>query len=721
MERAVAEVALPVNVDRTFDYAVLPLFLREAEVGRRVRVTFRGQAVEGFLIGLKEQSEYAGELQPILEILDPEPVLDAQRLELARWLSEYYLTPLGLVLRGLIPKRVRAAAGPRRAMRYVTLGVSLGQALEQLENLKGPQQRALLEALLAQTAPSQEGELLRTVGCTRAVLKALEEKGLIAREPSLGPPAPDFHEPALQVELTAEQQAALARIVVALEARKAKPFLLHGVNGSGKTEVYLRAAERALELGREVIIVVPEISLTPQVVARFRHRFGEQIAVYHSGLTPGELARQWARMASGEAKLVIGVRAAIFAPFRDLGLIVVDEEHEPTYKQEEPAPRYHLREVASKRAELNGAVVILGSATPTLESYYRAQQGELELLELRERVVGPGGPEVEVIDMHSERPGTVLSKRLQEALAARLKQDEQAILLLNRRGFSTAICKRCGTVLRCPRCQIPLIYHLHGQELLCHYCGYALRHPRCRDCGSAEPLFFGLGTEQVEFELGQLFPEARVRRMDSDAVRRGEHGPILEAFRQGRIDILFGTQMIGVGLDFPNVTLVGIVSADTTLDLPDFRAGERAFQLISQASGRAGRGPKGGEVLIQTYHPEHYAIQAAAEQNYLKFYRQELQFRAELGYPPFAQLIQLTVEAHSRARAEEQVEGLKALLTDGFEALGPVSGLRARVRGWYQQQLLLKGKDQAALRRAVKEALAGLGREGLKIDVDPAL
>lgn len=721
MERAVAEVALPVNVDRTFDYAVLPLFRREAELGKRVRVSFRGKAVDGFLIGVKEQSEYEGELQPILEILDHEPVLDAQRLELARWLSRYYLTPLGLVLKSLIPKRVRATAGPRRATRYVELRVSLGQALEQLESLRGVQQRALLEALLAQTAPALEDELLRTVGCKRAALKALEAKGLIAREPLLGPPVPDFHEPASQVELTGEQRAALARIVAALEARRAKPFLLHGINGSGKTEVYLRAAARALELRREAIIVVPEISLTPQLIARFRHRFGEQIAVYHSGLAGSELARQWARMASGEARLVIGVRAAIFAPFRDLGLIVVDEEHEPTYKQEEPMPRYHLREVASKRAELSGAALILGSATPTLESYYRAEQGELELLELRERVVGLGWPEVEIIDMRGERPATVLSERLREAIAARLARGEQAILLLNRRGFSTAICKRCGTVLRCPRCQIPLVYHLHGQELLCHYCGYALRHPRCRACGSAELLFFGLGTEQVELELERLFPGARVRRMDSDAVRRGEHGPILEAFRRGRIDILFGTQMIGVGLDFPNVTLVGIVSADTTLDLPDFRAGERAFQLLSQAAGRAGRGPKGGEVLIQTCHPEHYAIRAAAEQDYHKFYRQELQFREELGYPPFAQLIQLTVEEAGRAPAQEQAEGLRARLTDGFEVLGPVPGLRARVRGQYQWQLLLKGKDGAALRLAVNEALQALGRERLKVDVDPTL
>ncbi|MFQ6091046.1 MAG: primosomal protein N', partial [Candidatus Bipolaricaulia bacterium] len=494
------------------------------------------------------------------------------------------------------------------------------------------------------------------VGATAAPLVALERKGLIAieRRTLSGPPPPNFHESASRVELTGEQEEALAKICAALETESAKPFLLHGVNGSGKTEIYLRAAAQALELGREAIVVVPEISLTPQLVARFRARFGERIAVYHSGLTAGELARQWARMSSGEAQLVIGVRAAIFAPFKKLGLIVVDEEHEPTYKQEEPAPRYHLREVALKRAEGSGATVVLGSATPTLESYYRARRGELELLELKERVVGRGEPEVAVVDMNRERPGAVFSRRLREAIAARLERGEQVILLLNRRGFASAICRRCGKVLRCPRCRVPLVYHLRPQELRCHYCGYALRHPRCRECGSTELLFFGLGTEQVELELRKLFPNARARRMDSDAVRRGEHGPLLEAFRQGKIDILFGTQMIGVGLDFPNVTLVGIVSADTTLDLPDFRAGERTFQLISQAAGRAGRGPKGGGVIIQTYHPEHYAVQAAAELDYRKFYRQELQFRKELGYPPFSKVIQVVVEDLSAARAEER-------------------------------------------------------------------
>ena len=728
--RAVAEVALPVNVDRTFDYAVLPLFLKEVGVGKRVRVPFRGEAVEGFLIGLKERSEYEGELYPILEVLDREPVLDEDRLELARWLSEYYLTPLGMVLKGLIPKRVqpdRQGRTTRSRSRYVRLRVGLEEALALLETLKGAQQRALLRALLALAAPPDEGELLRMVGCSRKPLITLEAKGLIEIEPASGPPPPGFHEPEpeARIELTEEQRVVLTRIVMALEVRKMKPFLLHGVNGSGKTEIYLRAAARALDSGREVIVVVPEISLTPQLVARFRRRFGDQIALYHSGLTPAEAARQWARMQSGEARLVIGVRAAIFAPFRDLGLIVVDEEHEPTYKQDEPAPHYHLREVALKRAELSGATVVLGSATPMVESYFRAQQGELELLELRERVVGPGRPEVETIDMRGERPGRVFSRRLQEAIKARLAAGEQVILLLNRRGFASAICRRCGKVLRCPSCQIPLVYHLRGQELLCHYCGYTLKHPRCRSrgCGSRsqELLFFGLGTEQVEVELARLFPKARVRRMDSEAVRRGEHDRILEAFRQGKIDILFGTQMIGVGLDFPNVTLVGIVSADTILDLPDFRAGERTFQLVSQAAGRAGRGPKGGEVLIQTYHPEHYAVRAAAEQDYLRFYRQELRFREELGYPPFSQLIQVTVEGATAGRTEERARRFRSLLSDGFgfEVLGPARG--PRVRGHYRWGLLLRGKDGEEMRRAMKEALAEFGREGIRVDVDPLL
>ena len=720
MEPKIAEVAVPVNVDRTFDYHVLPLQRSQIAVGKRVRVRFSGKPLVGFVVGLKGKSSYRGRLNQVLEVLDEEPVIDGRGLELAHWLAGYYLTPLGLVLQGMVPAR-SLTPPPPRGPRYVRLGLPLPQALQEIEELasRAPKQAALLKALLTFPSPPTAAELLRMVGATSAPLLALEKKRLVGieRQARSGPPPPDFHESPSQVELTGEQEAALAGVRAALDEGRARSFLLHGVNGSGKTEVYLRAAARALELGREAIVVVPEISLTPQLVARFRARFGERIAVYHSGLSAGELARQWARMASGEAQLVIGVRAAIFVPFRNLGLIVIDEEHEPTYKQEEPAPRYHLREVALKRAELSGATVVLGSATPTVESYHRAERGELKLLELRERVVGPGRPEVTVVDMSLERPGTVFSRRLREALTARLRRGEQAILLLNRRGFASAICRRCGKVLRCPRCQVPLVYHFQGQELRCHYCGYTLKHPRCRDHGSAELLFFGLGTEQVELELKKLFPNARVRRMDSDAVRRGEHGLILESFRQGKIDILFGTQMIGVGLDFPNVTLVGIVSADTTLDLPDFRAGERAFQLIFQAAGRAGRGPKGGEVLIQTYHPEHYAVRAAAELDYPGFYRQELQFREELGYPPFSKLIQLVVEERSAARAEERAAKLAALLSDGFELLGPARGMRHR--GRYRWQLLLKGEDEEAMRVAIKRALEVLGREGIRIDVDP--
>jgi len=720
MEPRVAEVVVPVNVDQTFDYLVLPLQQGSIAVGKRVRVRFAGKPMIGFVVGLKGESTYRGKLNQVLEVLDPEPVIDADGLRLARWLSEYYLTPLGVVLQGIVPSRALKLS-PHRGMRYVELETELPQALEEVELLarRAPKQAALLKALLTLSSPPTAAELLRMVGATPAPLQALEKKKLIKieRRARFGPPTPNFHEPPSRVELTGEQEAALARICAALETESARPFLLHGINGSGKTEIYLRAAARALELGREAIVVVPEISLTPQLVARFRARFGERIAVYHSGLPASELARQWARMASGEAELVIGVRAAIFAPFKRLGLIVVDEEHEPTYKQEEPAPRYHLREVAVQRAEISGATVVLGSATPTLESYYHARQGELELLELKERVVGQGGPEVEIVAMDGEPPSTIFSQRLKEAIAARLRRGEQAILLLNRRGFASAICKRCGKVLRCPRCRVPLVYHLQSHELRCHYCSYRLRHPRCPECGLTELLFFGLGTEQVELELKKNFPSARVRRMDSDAVRRGEHGPILEAFRQGRIDILFGTQMIGVGLDFPNVTLVGIVSADTTLDLPDFRAGERTFQLISQAAGRAGRGPKGGEVIIQTRHPEHYAIQAAAELNYLKFYREELQFREELGYPPFSQLIQLAVEDYSAARAEERAGRLRDVLSDGFEVLGPARGMRHR--GRHRWQLLLKGKDGERMRAAVKEALKEIGREGIRVDVDP--
>ncbi|MCI2429221.1 primosomal protein N', partial [Candidatus Acetothermia bacterium] len=495
-----------------------------------------------------------------------------------------------------------------------------------------------------------------------------------------------------------------------------------GVNGSGKTEVYLRACRHCVQTGSQAIVLVPEISLTPQVIARFRNYFGDEIAVYHSGLTDSERARQWRRIASGEAKIAIGVRAAIFAPCDRLRLIIIDEEHESTYKQDDPSPRYHLRDVALQRAKLSNAVTVLGSATPSIESYFRAQEGDYRYLELPERVVPSAPPTIKILDLGRQK--NLLSPLLREKIAARLEAEEQVILLLNRLGYASAVCGACRETLRCPQCRIALTFSFRDQILCCRYCGYTQRHLRCLRCRSRELIYIGGGTERLELELRRAFPQTVLRRMDSESVRQGEHGAILELFRQGEIQILLGTQMIGLGLDFQDVTLVGIVNADTLLDFPDFRAGERTFQLISQAAGRAGRGQRSGEVLIQTRHPEHPAIQLAARQDYRAFYELEIEARRELRYPPFGQLIAVTLEHSNETQAQEQAHLLARQLkniSENIEVLGPTSAVPYRLRGRYRWELLLKStsdETKAVLRAVIKELKLS---DWVSVNVDPQL
>ncbi|MCL6643214.1 MAG: primosomal protein N', partial [Candidatus Bipolaricaulota bacterium] len=655
MSHSIAEVAVPLAVEQTFDYKI-PEGLREhIRVGQRVLVPFRErEKIEAFVIALKERSPFESRLREIAAIVTPEAELSASDLALARWISDYYLAPLGIVLQALAPGH----APPKRenAIRYVKLTISLAELLAQIEQRaqRAPQQAALLRALLsAETVP--ERELLARVGCGPGPLHALAQAGLVAitKKPR---ERVEFHEAPKTVTLNAGQQRAVEAIVQALTARPNPPsplrggagggvFLLHGVNNSGKTEVYIRACQRALEQGGQAIVLVPEISLTPQLIARFRNLFGERTAVYHSGLTDSERARNWQRLKNNDAQIAIGVRAAIFAPCPHLQLIIIDEEHESTYKQDDLAPRYHVRDVALKRAELTGATVVLGSATPSIESYFHAQRGRYQLLELPERVLPTQPPTIKIIDM-SDR-SYLLSPILRAKIEQRLKNNEQVLLFLNRLGYSIAICRRCRQTITCPTCQIALTVHMREQELRCRYCPYRFTMPRCRSCGSTELLFEGGGTERLELEVQKSFPSVHFRRMDSESVRRGEHAAILEAFRQGQIQILLGTQMIGLGLDFPNVTLVGIVSADTLLDFPDFRAGERTFQLISQAAGRAGRGERPGEVIIQTRHPDNEIIGLAAAQDYHKFYEHEIELRELLEYPPFTRLLFITVEQSS--------------------------------------------------------------------------
>jgi primosomal protein N' (replication factor Y) len=721
MKLPVVAVAVPRHIDQTFDYCVPQAFIEKIRLGQRVLVDFGKEKLEGFVVALKEVSEYQGALRPLRSILDAEPVFEERDFALARWISEYYLAPLGLVLRAIAPSRKRGVREGRQ-VQFVRLAQDLAQTMAEIDRLakRAPQQAALLMRLLT-VENVTERELLERVGCSPRPLQHLVATKWVALDKKpYRSWTEEFHEEARSVELTPDQRAAIGTIGQALLGPGEK-FLLHGVNGSGKTEVYMQIAQRALERGKQAIVLVPEISLTPQLLARFRHRFGEMIAIYHSGLTESEKARQWERVLRGEAQIAVGVRSAIFAPFDRLGLVVVDEEHESTYKQEDPAPRYHVREIALRRAQIENATVVLGSATPSLETYYYAQAGLYQFLEMKRRAVGGAPPQIQIVPL--DETDTLLSRPLQEKISQRLARGEQVILLLNRLGYAYAVCEGCREVVRCPSCGIPLTLHLRGQRLDCRYCSYELKLPKCRRCGSSRLRYYGAGTERLELELRRLFRTVGLHRMDSESVQRGQHGAILEEFRQGKIQILLGTQMIGLGLDFPNVTLVGVISADTLLDLPDFRAGERTFQLISQAAGRAGRGEKGGEVIIQTRHPEHYAIQCAARGDYQKFYQEEIAFRREFDYPPCTQLIELIVHGTREEKALQSSVTLKDALNKlgGAELVGPAKALPYRLRGHYRWRLLIKSRGVG-----IKEGLRAVIRdlklaEHVTINVDPQL
>jgi len=532
---------------------------------------------------------------------------------------------------------------------------------------------------------------------------------------------------------TAEQHRAFAHLNAAIRDARHQIVLLHGVTGSGKTELYLRAIDEVLRQGRSAVCLVPEIALTPQTIDRFRQRFGSEVVLWHSRLTARQRADQWHRLDTGRSRVVVGTRSAVFAPVTRLGIIILDEEHDPSYKQDE-TPRYHAREVAIARARYARAVVILGSATPSIESYDAAQKGRYHLLELTQRVEGRVLPEVELIDMRQELARRhrfePLSGRLQQALRHVVDLREQAILLLNRRGFArVAQCPVCGTTVRCRRCDVPLIYHASPPQLVCHYCdGRQVLPERCPHCGRGYLRLRGTGTERIESELHRLFPATAIGRMDTDTMtRRESHRAIYESIKTHQIDLLVGTQMVAKGWDIPQVTLVGVVSADTALNLPDFRAGEWTFDLLAQVSGRAGRGSRPGRVLIQTFCPSHYAIQAASRHDYQEFYRAEIRMRARLKLPPLTHLIELTVQGTNRQRVQDEAQSLRRAFertrtSRSIEVLGPAPHRIATLRGRHRWRVVLKGRRIAPLVQLVRRTLGESRRfHGLPVvvDVDP--
>jgi primosomal protein N' (replication factor Y) (superfamily II helicase) len=588
-------------------------------------------------------------------------------------------------------------------------------------------------------APVRAAELLRQTALDNQTLRALVKRRLVILREEAVPRDPHGDEQFVattRLALNPEQEVALREITSALASPQAAvPVLLHGVTGSGKTEIYLQAIQCALDLGRNAIILVPEISLTPQTVERFKGRFNappDIVAVLHSHLSEGERHDEWHKIHSGRARIVIGARSAIFAPLRELGLIVVDEEHETTYKQEE-APRYHARDVAVVRARMEKCVIVLGTATPSLESYYNATRGKYKLLTLNQRVDQCQMPLMRILDLRQERrkqkAAAILSDKLRSAIADRLEKREQTILFLNRRGFSTSLlCSNCGDVRNCPNCSVALTFHRHLARLNCHLCGHTAAVPKiCPNCGQDALIYYGFGTEKVEATVTQLFPNAVVRRMDADSMTRKEsYRETLRNFRAGKIDILVGTQMIAKGLHFPNVTLVGIINADLALHLPDFRAGERTFQLLTQVAGRAGRGDTPGEVFVQTYTPFSPSIQFARHHDFVGYFEQELEFRERCDFPPFKHAVLITVRCPHEGRAKLSAETLVRRLK---EAIGPEFILGAatpapleKLQGQFRFHILMRGNAIMRLSRLVRETLDKLPLPedvAVAVDVDP--
>ncbi len=662
-----AKVVVGLPVEGPFDYSIPDELVDFAAIGKRVWVPFKTRELVGYIVGLSDKTVLK-QTRPIHSIIDEEPILDKELLELTKWISQYYFCSWGEAIQAVIPG-----------------GLKKGKS-----NIK-------------QRKPSAIGQF----------------------------------KPTRDLKPTVQQDRALRAICNDLNTNTHHVYLLHGITGSGKTEVYLQAIGSALAQGRSSIVLVPEISLTPQAVERFKSRFQEEVAILHSRLTAGERFTEWKKIKEQKARIVVGARSAIFAPLKNIGLIVVDEEHENTYKQQD-IPRYHARDVAIYRAKLSKAVVILGSATPSLESYYKAEKNIYKLARLTERIKEKDLPKVEIIDMKNEynlKKFSIFSKILEENVRDILERGLQAILFLNRRGFSTYMhCKKCGFVLKCKNCSTTLTYHFCDKKLICHWCNYKIAPPHmCPECKSAHINYFGMGTEKVESEMHRLFLDTKIERMDTDTTRkRGSHEKILKDFQKGKIQLLIGTQMIAKGLDYPKVALVGVVSADTALHIPDFRSDERTFSLLTQVAGRAGRGHVQGKVIVQTYTPKHYCIAAASRHDYAEFYKKEILQRKSLKLPPFTHIICITVKGRNHDKTSKEASNFASLLRSvvakaksinkKIHITGPAPAIIPRLKMHYRWNVFIRAKDVKDARFYLKQTLKQCPRYSgvrLTIDVDP--
>ncbi|HTV62067.1 MAG TPA: primosomal protein N' [Verrucomicrobiae bacterium] len=753
----IARVSLEIALRKEFDYSIPPGLAGQIEVGTRVQVPFGPRKIFGTVTALAEESAHAA-LKPILKTIGAQTLVTPKILKLARWIADYYCCAPETALKSVLPEAVRKKEEGWKKQLFVRAMPPVGdfprlpKRQQQVWNIIEERREVLLT------------ELLELAGTTAVTVRKLEDRGLIEITPEISERDPYAREhilPSQPLLLNPDQSTALETIKSAMggacvpqvepgvapgsEPKKAPVFLLHGVTGSGKTEIYLQAIAHTLEQGKGAIVLVPEISLTPQTVERFKARFSSGkcqtlVAVLHSHLGAGERHDEWHKIRQGRARIVIGARSAIFAPVEPLGLVIVDEEHETSYKQEE-APRYHARDVAIVRGRMENAVVILGSATPSLESYYNAKNGKYTLLELPERVDNQKMPRVRVVDLRQaaskEKASLIFSPQLKEAIHLRLDRREQTILFLNRRGYSTSLqCDKCGYVATCPNCSVSLTYHRVEQKVACHICGFVDKVPRvCPNpkCKNPAIRFSGTGTQRVEETLAKLFPQARVRRMDSDAMKRkDDYRKTLGDFRAGKIDILVGTQMIAKGLHFPNVTLVGIIHADSALHQPDFRAGERTFQLLTQVAGRAGRGDVEGEVFVQAFAPFHPAIQYARRHDFTGFYEQEIEFRQQLKYPPASRVALLTLKGRNEDKVKFSAEHLRKVIesavhsrqTDFRDLIlsGPAPAPLARAEQFYRHQIMLRTRAMSKLSAALAKIATSLVLPDdltLSVDIDP--
>lgn len=735
------EAALPLPLRRTFTYRVPAEFRGQLSIGSRMTVPFGRRTLIAYAVELHDSRPddldvVETKVRDIIDLLDETPLITDEILELTKWAADYYASFWGEMLKASLPAGLNTGkVRPKRRKAVRLLKVNADPEGKPLT----PQQQAIVDALASSGGEMLFAELVDSVGGGASAINTLSKRGILevyVQEVLRDPLKSTANGKDQEITLSPEQQLHLDSITSAITLNNSfKAFLLHGVTGSGKTEVYIRAMKHALAQGMTALMLVPEISLTPVFSRRLRAVFGSDVAILHSNLSAGERFDEWRRIRSGEARIAIGTRSAVFAPLQDIGLIIVDEEHDPSYRQHE-SPFYHARDVAVMRAHKAGAVVVLGSATPSMETYFNAKKGKYEYLRLPERFGGRGLANAELIDMRDvfKRSGKdiALSPELLEGIRETHRRGEQSIILLNRRGFSQfVLCRMCGETLKCRNCDITLTYHRRDSKLLCHYCNYKEKVPHnCPKCGSEYLYFVGEGTENITDQLAEKFPTLRIARVDRDTMaHKGEIDETLLAFAAGKLDMLVGTQMIAKGHDFPNVTLVGVVSVDIGLGLPDLRSAERTFQLITQVAGRAGRGKKPGRVLIQTYYPEHYALRYAREQDYEGFYSEEIKYRERFGYPPFYVLASIMIKHRNAGFASKNANLLRNALNaanrdKASRILGPAQASIARLKNEFRLQMIIRSPNRKRLRETLEAALSDAEHRGFDmrtvfVEIDP--